>query len=73
MPRKTNPIRVRLNAFDKDSSESFSKYIEVKSVKDFIKQEGAFDKEVPFSRFYFDHEVDHDGSPLADEIESNLS
>jgi hypothetical protein len=66
----TDAIRVRLNALDKDSSASFSKYIEVKSVDDFTKQENDFDKEVPFSRFYFDHEVDHDGSALADEIEA---
>jgi len=68
----SNPVRITLNAFDKDSSASFSKPIEVKSVDDFLMQQHDFDMEVPFSRFYFDHEVDHDGSRLADEIERNL-
>jgi hypothetical protein len=65
-------VRVKLNALDKNSSASHSKFIEVESVADFLKQEKQFeDHEVPFTRFYFDHEVDDDGSNLAAEIEDN--
>ena len=48
--------RIRLNAFDKNSGASYSKLVTVFNVKEFIEQEDIFDKEVPFSRFYFDHE-----------------
>jgi hypothetical protein len=51
-----NTARIRLNAFDKDSSANFSKTIEISSLTDFMEQETTFDGEIPFSRFYFDHE-----------------
>jgi hypothetical protein len=51
-----NTSRIRLNAFDKDSSANYSKTIEVSGLTDFTEQETTFAGEVPFSRFYFDHE-----------------
>lgn len=60
------PIRVRLNAFDKDSSGSHSLIIETTSLDDFKTQEKSFEAAVPFSRFYFEHEVlEEEGDDVA--------
>ena len=48
--------RIRLNAFHKDSSASYSKTVEVKSLARLRKAEKEFEQEVPFSRFYTEHE-----------------
>ena len=50
---KSKVIRFRLNAFDKDSSES----IEANTLKTFQKAVKTFEAIVPFSRFYTEHEV----------------
>jgi hypothetical protein len=48
---------IRLNAFDKDSSGSYSETVEVSSLDELKAKEKVFDGAVPFTRFYFDHEV----------------
>jgi hypothetical protein len=63
--RWTGPVRCRLNAFDRDTSASLSQSIVVFSLADFKKQEAAFEKMVPFRKFYFDHEVDFVGGCLS--------
>lgn len=68
---KTLTARIRLNAFDKDSSESHSRTIEVDSVQDFLNQRERFDKDVPFSRFYFDNEVLDGDDELITELEKH--
>lgn len=65
--------RVRLNAFDKDSSGSHSLTIEATSLEDFKAQEAKFDAQVPFSRFYFDHEVQDGDDALVTELEDYCS
>ena len=49
-------MRVKLNAFHKDSSASYSKSYEVSSYGGFLKVCAEFEAEVPFSRFYTEHE-----------------
>lgn len=61
---------IRLAAFDKDSSGSHTLIIEATSLEDFKKQEAAFDAQVPFSRFYFDHEMLDGDEDLLDTIEA---
>lgn len=63
---------IRLAAFDKDSSGSHTRTIEATSLEDFKKQEAAFDAQVPFSRFYFDHEMLDGDEDLLDTIETSL-
>lgn len=62
-------VQVRLNAFDKNGSGSFSETIFVTSVTDFRKQEKDFFKRVPFHRFYTEHEVTNSES---DKLEKKL-
>jgi hypothetical protein len=66
-------VLVKLNALDKNSSAAFSMNIFADSVEDFFQKEKQFESEVPFSKFYFDHEVDHDGSKLAADLEDNIN
>ena len=54
---KSKVIRFRLNAFDKDSSASYSESIEANTLKTFQKAVKTFEAIVPFSRFYTEHEV----------------
>lgn len=49
-------MRVRLNAFHKDSSASYSKPVKVNSREDLEEKMKDFDAEVPFSRWYYEHE-----------------
>jgi hypothetical protein len=57
----TNKTTVRFNAFDRHSNTSFSETVYASSVDELLDLEQDFDKKVPFSRFYFDHEfVDGD-------------
>jgi hypothetical protein len=63
--------RFRLNAFDKNSSGSFSRTIEVDSVEDFLKQQASFDKSVPFSRFYCEHECLDGDDGLIGQVEEH--
>jgi hypothetical protein len=47
---------IKLNALDKNSSGSFSRTIKVETVEDFQREEREFEQDIPFSRYYFDHE-----------------
>ena len=49
--------RIRLNAFDKDSSASYSKTVGSESTITLLAEIRLFEEEVPFSRFYRDDEV----------------
>ena len=53
-------MQVRLNAFDRKSSESFSKLVDVNSKEEFEKAVEEFELEVPFSRWYSDHTNESD-------------
>lgn len=50
-------MQVRLNAFHKDSSANYSKTVEVSSMEELAKELKTFDSEVPFLRWYDDHEA----------------
>lgn len=56
-------IRVQFNAFDRDSSDSYSRNVAVDNLQKLQEVSVEFDKDVPFSRFYRDSEF------LSDEIE----
>jgi thiamine phosphate synthase YjbQ (UPF0047 family) len=58
-------MQVRLNAFHKDSSASYSKTVEVNSQEELAKEMTAFDSEVPFSRWYYEHEAADDDNMTA--------
>jgi hypothetical protein len=49
--------RVRMNAFCKDSSRHYSETVNVSSLDMFVAEEKKFGSDVPFSRFYYEHEV----------------
>ena len=49
-------MRIKLNAFDKTSSASYSKMVDAENYNEFLTLCAGFDTEVPFHRFYTDHE-----------------
>ena len=49
-------MRVKLNLFDKDSSDSASRTVEVESIAALQQEHDKFVSEVRFSRCYPDHE-----------------
>lgn len=49
-------MRIKLNALDRDSSGSHSKEVIVGSMDKFREEAKAFEGEVPFPRWYPDHE-----------------
>jgi len=51
----------------KDSSAAFSKSIEIESFEDFDKAEKEFENEIPFCRFYTEHEFLSGDEVLADQ------
>ncbi len=59
---------IRLNAFHKDSSASYSKTIRVSYVADFLNNLSEFENEVPFSRWFDDHEYVDGDETLIDKI-----
>jgi len=50
-------IRIQLHAFDKQTSANYGKTIGVKHLKELKAEVAIFDKEVPFSRYYTEHEI----------------
>lgn len=56
MKSKKPFVVIRLCAFSKDTSGSFTDTVRVTSVGQFKKAEKEFDKTVPFSRFYIENE-----------------
>lgn len=49
-------MKVRFNAFHKDSSASYSKLVFAKSLEALKEEWAIFEKEVPFSRWYSENE-----------------
>lgn len=56
--KEDGTIVIQLNAFDKDSSASHSKKIKVSCYAEFKFQLVAFESGIPFSRYYYDNEVE---------------
>lgn len=50
-------IRIRFNAFDRNSSASFSETAVLHSIKQFAKASAEFDGRVPFPRYYRESEI----------------
>ena len=66
MERCRSAFWFRFNAFDKDSCASHSKTVEATNLDDLYREHKTFIKEVPFSRWYPDHEA-LDDAPIVEE------
>lgn len=60
-------MEIRLNAFDKDSSASHSNLVMVSNKEELLAEFKRFSEEVPFHRWYTDHE-NVDGSDETDQL-----
>ena len=61
-------LHATIHAFDKDSSEFFGKSLAIETKEDLEKQYKEFAEKVPFSRWFYEIDVDHDLTPEEDKI-----
>lgn len=59
--------RIRINAFDRNSSAALSESVEVSSVDQYLQKIDAFEKQIKFSNYYFDNEYLEGDRYLANE------
>ena len=65
-------MRVKLNAFHKDSSAVYSKTVEANSKEDLMREIAVFHDEQPFTRWYDEHEPAGDANWDAHQLDNWL-
>lgn len=68
-----NMTIIKFNAFDRDSSATFSERAEVDGLFDAVAQHKEFEKRVPFMRFYFEPEFIEGDESLFNDLEAEVT